>query len=351
MNYKDLIDRIEAGYEPDAQEIESLIQLDRPEAEYLFNAANRTTQKYCGNKVHIRGIIEFSNYCRCRCLYCGINCDNNDVKRYRMEPDEIIENAALAYKAGYRTVVLQSGEDLWYTRDKISYIVKSIKSAGDMAITLSVGERNHEDYLQWFRDGADRFLIKHETADEKLYNMLHPHSNFNNRLKCLRDLKKIGYQLGSGFMVGLPGQTAETIAKDILLLKELDVDMAGIGPFIPHPKTGLKEKAQGSTFLTLKAVAVSRLLIKKVHLPATTALGVLNSDDKENAFSSGANVIMIKVQDHKYRKLYEIYPKGEGQIESIEAERRKLENFIMGLGREVSDDRGDSLKLKEDNYE
>lgn len=345
MNIYQLVDNICLGYVPNVNEVELLLKANEVESAYIFAVADNITRKYCLNKIHLRGIIEFSNYCRARCAYCGLNAENKELKRYRMEPDEIIQTAKEAHAVGYKTIVLQSGEDLWYTREKISYIVKGIKSLGDIAVTLSVGERNYEDYRQWKEDGADRFLIKHETLNRKLYNSLHPHSTLFNRILCLKWLKQLGYQTGSGFMIGLPGQTIRDIAKDILFLKKIDVDMAGIGPFIPHKGTALGDAAAGSNQLSLKALAVTRLIVKTVHLPATTALRTLDGKDTQNAFNVGANVIMLKLEPYKYRRLYEIYPKALGMEKSIREERAEMEKFIIGMGKEVAKDRGDSIKF------
>lgn len=348
MNIYNLIDDICQGYTPTKEEVEALLCTYEPSYNsYLFSAAQAITKKYHDNIIHIRGIIEFSNYCRCSCAYCGLNAANKKLKRYRMEPKEIVETAKEAYDAGYRTLVLQSGEDLWYTREKISEIIKGIKSIGDIAITLSIGERDYEDYKQWSKDGADRFLLKHETINENLYNKLHTHSNLENRIRCLNNLKELGYQVGDGFMVGLPGQTLGDIAEDILFLNRLDVDMAGIGPFIPHPHTELKSAEAGSNEMTIKAVAITRLILKKVHLPATTALWTLNTEDGKKAFDSGANVVMLKVEPYKYRRLYEIYPKNLGNENSIKQERLRMEELILSLGKQVAQDRGDSIKFLE----
>ncbi|RKD20893.1 biotin synthase [Caminicella sporogenes DSM 14501] len=341
MDTRKIIDKIIEKSEASIEDIVKI--LISQQDSYLFEQADKIRKKYCGDEIHLRAIIEFSNYCRCDCLYCGINRQNLHLKRYRMNLDEIIEYAKKAYKAGYKTIVLQSGEDTWYTREKISYIIKEIKKLGNIAITLSIGERDFDDYKQWKIDGADRFLLKHETSDEKLYNSLHPHSTFKNRIKCLKWLKKLKYQTGSGFMIGLPGQTLNTIAKDILLLKELDVDMAGIGPFIPHPATKLKSYPIGDSKLTLKALAITRILLKRPHLPTTTSLEVTNVKDRENAFYTGANVIMRKVEPYKYRKLYEIYPNPNIKEKTIEEERKEIENYIKIIGRKVSTQRGDAI--------
>lgn len=347
MRIYQLVQNIRSGYRPNLDEIEELLRAEGPELSHIFQAADEINRQYNGNLVHIRGIIEFSNYCRARCAYCGLNTENRELKRYRMEPDEIIEVAKEAVDAGYRTIVLQSGEDLWYTREKISYIIRRIKALGDVAITLSVGERDFEDYRKWREDGADRFLLKHETINPKIYKSLHPHSTLRNRILCLKKLKELGYQTGSGFMIGLPGQTLRDIARDILFLNNLKVDMAGIGPFIPHRGTVLKDAPAGGSEITLKTVAVSRLILKTTHLPATTALRTIDGTGAERAFRAGANVIMLKLEPYKYRRLYEIYPKPLGPEKSIREEREEMVRFLQSIGKEVAQDRGDSLRLTE----
>ncbi len=318
-----------------------ILQADDPaQLQALFLKANEVRQKYCGNEVHLRGIIEFSNYCRCDCLYCGLQRQNNKMCRYRMEPDEIITSAREAYQVGYRTLVLQSGEDPYYTKDVLSYLIKKIKRLGDLAITLSLGEREYAEYAQWKKDGADRYLLKHETADPHLYRQLHPHSSLDKRVECLHWLKNLGYQTGSGFMIGLPGQTWETIAQDLLLLKKLDVEMAGIGPFLPHPATCLGRENAGSASLTLKAVALARIILKRTHLPTTTALEVAANT---TAFSAGANVIMRKVEPFSYRKLYEIYPHPFQEEKSLAEERQAVEAYIRSFGLTVAASRGDAI--------
>lgn len=333
-------------YFPTLDELIGILSLEGEDKTYLFKTANNVRKEYCGDEVQIRAIIEFSNYCRCSCAYCGITCTNKEALRYRMSIEEIVQTSKEAIEAGYKTIVLQSGEDLYYTKDTICEIVKKIKLLGDTAITLSIGERSFEDYKAFKEAGADRYLMKHETSDEKLYNRLHPHSSFKNRIQCLKWLKELEFQTGSGFMIGLPGQTYETIAKDILLLKELGVHMAGIGPFIPHAKTSLKDCQKGDANLTLKAVALARLILKDAMLPVTTALGVLNEENKKLAFNSGANVIMQKVEDTKYRKLYDLYPKPDSKEISVLEQRLRLEELIKNCGRTVSTNRGDFGKLK-----
>lgn len=312
----------------------------------LFRAADSVRRQYVGDAVHLRGIIEFSNYCSRNCLYCGLRCANKNLRRYRMDADAIYKAAASAVSIGYRTIVLQSGEDSTYDADAIADICRRLKKLG-VAVTLSLGERPYEEYRLWRKAGADRYLIKHETADPELYKKLHPGKDLASRIDCLRQLSELGYQVGSGCMVGLPGQTIETLADDLLLLKELDVEMAGIGPFIPHPSTPLAEYPPGPVDMTLKMLAVARLLLPLAHLPATTALFTIAGDGRERALCSGANVVMPNVTPSEYKNLYEIYPnKSRAEKTMPAAGRRQLENMITALGRTVAGDQGHSPKRK-----
>lgn len=284
-----------------------------------------------GDFVDIRGILEFSNICRRQCAYCGLNCENRSLHRYRMAPDEIIAAANKAAGAGYRTLVMQSGEDPWFTPEILGELVKEIKKTG-MAITLSCGEMPEKDYAYLRECGADRYLLKHETADPEIYAALHPDSSLAERLACLKSLKRLGFETGSGFMIGLPGQTAETLADDLLLLQEIGCDMAGMGPFIPHPDTPLRDLPSGSTEMTKRAVALARILLPKLNLPATTSLGVLDNNEKNDVFSCGANVVMRKVTPTKYKQYYEIYPAKLGETHVLE-DRKLLEQQITALDR------------------
>lgn len=297
----------------------------------VFRDADKQRRESKGDVIDIRAILEFSNYCRCHCEYCGLHAQNGKAVRYRLEPEEIIATCREAAEAGYRTVVLQSGEDLWYDKEVLGDIVKEVKQSG-IAITLSCGERTEEEYAYWKQCGADRYLIKHETANPDIYARLHPGGNLEHRIQCLKTLKQLGYETGSGFMIGLPGQNAETIAADLLLLADIPCDMAGIGPFIPHPDTALKDFPPGSTELTKRAVALARLLLPECNLPATTALGVLDAGEKNDIFSCGANVIMRKVTPSEVKQLYEIYP-SELKPTDIRAERQELEEQIRQLGK------------------
>lgn len=298
----------------------------------IFECANRINYYIHGNYVDIRGIIEFSNYCKRQCKYCGLNSKNTKVLRYRMTPEEIIDISVNAYNIGYKTVVLQSGEDKYYTKEIIGDIIKKIKLNTDIKITLSCGEFDYES-LQYFKNcGADRYLLKHETSDNNIYSYLHPCGNLKSRVNCLKNIKKLKYETGSGFMIGLPDQTNLTIANDILLLKKLKCDMAGIGPFIPHPDTELKNIKHGSVEITKRAVAITRILLPFANLPATTSLGVIDDNEKRNIFECGANVIMNKLTPQKYIKLYEIYP-NDIKTEDQKKEREKIESYIKSIGK------------------
>ena len=287
-------------------DIVSLLKLE--DFSKIFELADKINFDNFKNKVDIRAILEFSNNCKRKCAYCGLNSNNKKLTRYRMTEDEILQTTFEAYNAGYKTIVLQSGEDSYFTSKKIGNLVKKIKENIDIAITVSCGEMSYEDYKYIKECGADRYLLKHETSDEKLYSSLHSCGTLRNRIKCLKNLKTLSYYTGGGFMIGLPGQTLHTIANDILTLKSIPCDMAGIGPFISSNDTPLRNMKNGDTLLVKKAVAITRILLPKSHLPATTALGVIDSKEKDNIFSCGANVIMRKVTPQKYEQFYSIYP-------------------------------------------
>lgn len=308
---------------------EEILSLLAGEEAKLFSRADAVREREKGAFVEVRALLEFSNYCHRLCRYCGLNAENRNLSRFRLEPSEIISLSTEAASAGYRTVVLQSGEDRSYSPETIGEMVREIKKSG-CAVTLSCGEYPREVYAHWRDCGADRYLLKHETADPALYRQLHPDSTLDNRLRCLRDIKELGYETGGGFMVGLPGETLETVADNLLLLQELGCDMAGIGPFLPHPDTPLGDAAPGSGELTRRAVAVVRLLLPQANLPATTALTVLEGD--RSVFSCGANVIMKKITPGPCKKLYQIYP-AEFPDADIPQGRREVEAEIRSYGR------------------
>ncbi|MBM7855560.1 biotin synthase [Desulfohalotomaculum tongense] len=310
----------------------------------LFALADKVRQQHHGNVVHLRGIIEFSNYCRNDCHYCGLRRSNRNISRYRMTVQQVIEASRRAIELGYNTIVLQSGEDPWYDVNTLCRMIAEIKKIKNVAITLSIGERSKEEYQQLYRAGADRFLLKHETADRQLFSSLRPGTSFERRLQCLQWLRESGYQLGSGNMVGLPGQTLDSLAEDILLLKKLDVEMAGIGPFIPHPQTPLAGQPAGDLQLALKTLAVARIMLPLCHLPATTAAGTMHSEGRQMALNCGANVIMPNVTPLKYRRLYQIYPNKAGVTDDPQQSLQKIVGIIHQVGREVAAGRGDSPK-------
>jgi biotin synthase len=328
------------------EEIIYLLSLDNPEdIKNLYAAADAVRQKYCGNDVHIRGLIEFSNNCRKNCCYCGIRRDNRAVKRYRMSPDEIVEVAQHLDKKGIRTVVLQSGEDPWYTVDKLCEIIRRIKETTSCAVTLCVGERPVEEYIRMKEAGADRYLLRHETADPELYTQIHPDSKFEDRQACLASLLEIGFQTGAGCMVGIPGQTIEHMAKDILLLKRLRPHMVGIGPFIPHPDTPLGDAPQGNLEMTLKMVALARIVTRDALIPATTAVGSIDEYGREKALQAGANVVMPNHTPVQYRESYEIYPNKRCVNEDPEKCHGCLAFRIHSVGRTIAKDQGHSPRM------
>lgn len=302
-------------------------------ADALYARAKKLTDETKGDLVNVRAIIEYSSYCKRNCAYCGLNCKNTALPRYRMQPEEIIDVAVEAADAGYKTVVLQSGEDGAYSTAAICDIIKEIKRKRDIAVTLSSGEMSREAYGAIRKSGCDRYLLKHETSDPALYATLHPGHTFAERAQALRTLKELGFETGGGFMIGLPGQTAETIADDLLFLTSVPCDMAGIGPFIPHPQTPLKNAASGSCELTLRAVALARLLMPNINLPATTSLGVLDLEERNRVFGGGANVIMKKTTPERYRALYEIYPVNYEKIRTIAEEREEINSLLKSIGK------------------
>lgn len=330
-------------------DILKLLTLSDEKTPYLFERARETRDKFDGKEVHLRALIEFSNYCRRNCYYCGLRRDNKNLKRYRMSIDEIVEIAGEASELGFKTVVLQSGEDPWFTAGRIAEIIRRIKKKSNIVVTLCIGEREDWEYELWRDSGADRYLLKHETIDSSLYRRLHPDSDMTleRRIEKLKILKGLGYQVGSGNMIGLPGQTLESIAEDILFMKDIDVDMAGIGPFIPHPETPLSYvKNPGSSEIVLRTLAILRLIMKTVLLPATTALATVDPMGREKGLLAGANVIMPNLTPIHYRVHYEIYPNKRCLREDILSCKRCLETMISSMGLEVSKGFGHSKKIK-----
>lgn len=303
--------------------------------DWLFSLADKTREEYVGDEVHLRGLIEFSNICKRQCKYCGLRCEDKFIDRYRISKENIISYAEHAVNMGYKTVVLQSGEDEYYNTDLMCEIIEGIKKLG-VALTLSIGEKTYEEYKAFKEAGADRYLIRIETTDKTLYNQMHPNMDFYNRVRCLENLGRLGYEVGTGCLVGLPNQTIESLADDILFFKEINADMVGIGPFIPHPHTPLKDSATGSFTLALKVMALTRILLKDINIPATTAMETLNPNGRIIALQSGANVVMPNVTTTEYRAKYEIYPNKICINENPDKCKGCISAKIQSIGRTVS---------------
>ena len=306
--------------------------------------AVRIQKKYFGNKIYTRRLVEFTYYCRNDCYYCGIRHSNTNAERYRLTKEEILQCCENGHALGFRTFVLQGGEDPWFNDERMIDIIKSIKqNYPDCAITLSIGEKSKESYRKFREAGADRYLLRHETADEAHYRYLHPENlSLSNRKQCLYDLKELGYQIGAGFMVGAPGQTMENLAEDLVFLKKLNPHMAGIGPFIPHHDTKFAKEEPGSVELTLFLLSVIRIMLPKVLLPATTALGTLDPRGREKGFQAGANVVMPNLSPVKNRKQYELYDNKICTGEEAAECRGCLSRRAESVGYEIVTDRGDS---------
>lgn len=326
--------------------VELLKQYDNKEvAERLAQEAVRLRKENYGEKVFIRGLIEFTNYCKNNCYYCGIRGGNKNAVRYRLSKEEILSCCENGYELGFRTFVLQGGEDLHYTDELMADIVREIKQKyPDCAVTLSIGERSYESYKILKEAGADRYLLRHETANEQLYGYLHPSNlSLKNRMKCLQDLKSLGYQVGAGFMVGSPTQTLENLAEELAFLKEFEPQMVGIGPFIPHHDTKFAEEEAGSVELTVFLLSIIRIILPKVLLPATTALATASEDGREKGLKAGANVVMPNLSPTDNRKKYDLYDNkvstGGEAAESLEI----LNRLIEKAGYRMVKERGDAI--------
>lgn len=312
-------------------------------ADELYRRADDVRREAVGDAVHLRGLIEFSNICRNDCLYCGIRRGNRQVQRYRMTDEELVETAKRAAALGFQTIVLQSGEDMHFDQARMCHIIEQIKRL-DVALTLSVGERDYEDYKAFRDAGADRYLMRIETTDRDLYNRLNPGMSWEQRHECLLMIRELGYELGSGIMVGLPGQTVESIADDLLYLKDIGIDMAGIGPFIPHPETPLAGEAGGTLEQALRTMAIMRILMPDINIPATTAMESLHPQGRVMALQAGANVVMPNVTEGEYRRLYELYP-GKICVNDTPAHCRSCIGLkIESIGRTIGQGRGGHVK-------
>ena len=331
------------------QEFTVILESDDPEIDkYLGEKARIVREKYYGKEVYLRGLIEFTSFCRNNCFYCGIRRDNRNAERYRLTEEEIISCSDKGYKLGFRTFVLQGGEDPYFTDERLLHIIMEIKARyPDCAITLSLGERETESYLRLFEAGADRYLLRHETADKDHYGRLHPKEMiFENRMKCLKDLKKIGYQVGCGMMVGSPYQRTEHLVKDIRFIQKLQPEMVGIGPFIPHHETVFAKCEPGTVRMTLRLLSLIRLVLPEVLLPATTALGTVDAFGREKGLLAGANVVMPNLSPTEVRGKYLLYDNkictGDEAAECIRCMRTR----VSKVGYHVIESRGDHPSFK-----
>lgn len=352
MNSITLLDKLFENKSLSLDEYKFLVEnYNESNARYAATLAVKRRKEIYSNSVFIRGLIEISNICKNDCYYCGIRCSNKNVDRFRLNKEDILSSCDKGYSLGFRTFVMQGGEDPYFTDEVMCDIVKSIKEKyPDCAVTLSLGERSKESYQKLFDSGADRYLLRHETADCEHYAKLHPESlTLENRMQCLKDLRKIGFQVGCGFMVGSPYQTGEHIAKDLKFIENFKPDMCGIGPFIPHKDTPFKDFSSGSVSLTCYLLSVIRLIHPRVLLPATTALGTLMDKGREMGILSGANVVMPNLSPEDTRKKYELYNNklstGAESANGLEALRKNLDE----IGYEIEIGRGDIRK--EDIYE
>ncbi len=310
---------------------------------FLRNTAHDIAVGQFGNKVFTRGLIEFTNYCKNNCCYCGIRRGNGKLNRYRLTEEEILGCCHRGHELGFRTFVLQGGEDPGYSTDRVSRIIESIKKHHpDCAVTLSFGEHSREVYREWKEAGADRYLLRHETADDDHYRMLHPGDMSPERRKqCLRELKELGYQVGTGFMVGSPGQTEDTLAQDMIFIRELEPHMVGIGPFVPHRSTPFAKEPPGTAELTVDCISLLRIMLPKALIPATTALGTIDASGREKGILAGANVVMPNLSPKRVRKQYEIYDNKLSTGEEAAESRQKLKVRMETIGYELAAGRGD----------
>ena len=345
---KHLIDKLYNTSNLNNDELKILIEnINDEDMEHLRKKARQKADEIYGKQVFVRGLIEFTNYCKNDCYYCGIRASNKCAERYRLNKEDILNCCEQGHTLGFRTFVLQGGEDLHYSDDEMCDIILSIKSAyPDCALTLSVGERSYDTYKRWFDCGADRYLLRHETADKEHYQKLHPEKmSFDNRMKCLENLKEIGYQTGCGFMVGSPYQTTECLIKDLRFIKEFQPAMVGIGPYLSHNQTPFANEKNGEVRLTLILLSIIRLLLPEVLLPATTALGTAAGDGRERGILAGANVVMPNLSPVKVRKKYSLYDNKICTGEEAAECKFCLTNRVKSIGYEIVSSRGDNIKF------
>lgn len=342
-----LIEKLEKNHSLEIFEYEKLLNSYSEEtASLLALKAQKARKEIYSNKVFIRGLIEVSNFCKNDCLYCGIRKSNKNVSRYRLSLHQILDCCVEGYSLGFRTFVLQGGEDMYFTDERLCELILKIKTLfPDCAVTLSLGERSKESYQKLYDAGADRYLLRHETADSFHYSRLHPPQlTLENRIRCLENLKEIGFQVGCGFMVGSPYQTTKELAKDLKFIEEFKPDMCGIGPFVPHHETPFATMDRGSSELTCYLLSIVRLIHPAVLLPSTTALGTIDKSGREKGILSGANVVMPNLSPLNVRAKYELYDNklstGDEAAQSVKSLSEKME----AIGYEIVCDRGDIKK-------
>lgn len=343
-----IVSKLKTDHNLTDSELKNLIETDEYD-EKLFSEADKIRRKHYGNSVFIRGLIEISSYCKRNCFYCGLRRDNKNALRYRLTKEEILDCCHTGYALGFRTFVLQGGEDEYFTDDLVCEIIKNIKSQyTDCAVTLSLGEKSYNSYKAFKDAGADRYLLRHETADDTHYNKLHPKSSsLSERKECLLNLKALGFQVGSGFMVGSPYQTTENLISDIRFLQNLKPDMIGVGPYITHKDTPFSNEKSGSFLTTLRMLAILRLIFPKSLIPATTALGTIKEGGREMGLSVGANVIMPNLSPTSVRKKYSIYDNKICTDEESAEGIKKLRKSVEALGYEIVTDIGHAKSYKE----
>ncbi len=341
FNINELTDKLRDKHTLPDRELTALI--DTRDCDYLHKTADAVRREFYGVDVYTRGLIEFTNYCKNNCYYCGLRRDNTKLERYRLTKEQILECADTGYELGFRTWVLQGGEDMYYSDEYICEIVSALKATyPDCAVTLSIGERSGESYKAYREAGADRYLLRHETADDAHYRALHPESmSLENRKRCLWDLKKLGYQVGSGFMVGTPHQTLENLVTDLRFLQELQPDMIGIGPFLPHADTPFRDEAKGSLARCLNLIAILRLMFPYALIPATTALGTIHPLGREMGLKDGGNVVMPNLSPKDVRELYKLYDNKICTGEEVAECRQCLDRRVEGSGYKLVVDIGD----------
>ena len=348
MNVTEIITKLTETQTAERGELIFLLQhITDDECELLRRTAQETARQHFGSHIYIRGLIEISSYCKNDCFYCGIRRSNRNAVRYRLSEEEILSCCDSGYALGFRTFVLQGGEDPFFTDEILVPLIETLKTRfPDCAVTLSLGERSRDSYQTLFDAGADRYLLRHETATKAHYEKLHPASmSFEHRMQCLRELREIGYQVGAGFMVGSPFQTAEDLGRDLAFLQAFQPEMCGIGPFIPHRDTPFRDFPAGTLELTLRLLSILRLACPNVLLPATTALGTIDPQGREKGILAGANVVMPNLSPVSVRKKYALY---EGKIctgeESAQC-RDCLAARMRAIGYEIVVDRGDCVSI------